>query len=707
MTPDAAHDWLKHGSVMMMTMRSDDASRWDVDKIVELGRSFSVGALGFSVGGVTAFYPTAVLGHPVCDGLDGRDLVRETIDGLHAAGIRAVGRVDPSLGSAAAFAAHPERFARSADGQPMQLHGYYLACPAGDHFGSYMLDVIREIVERYPLDGLWANAAQFSPWSSARCHCGNCVQGFEAEAGVPFPEEDWADPAWKRYNEWRYKRIADWNARVRAAIQAIRPACAWIPLSQVIESWDHIRKGGWDIDQTAPYSDGIVLEAQRRYCNLWWPGMEARYAHALDPAKGSGITVSYFYPWWRFTHAPVAENQAWVAQIVANGARPWLHLTGYFSEYFDRRGLAPMRQLLGYLRDNAAVYEDRASAAEVALVYSRTTLDYTGAADPDGNYLDGFRGAYNALMDGRVPFDLLSDQLLTAERLRRYRCVLLPNFACASDAAADALGAYMRGGGHVVATYRTGFCDAAGVERARSLPEIWLNAEYSGITYRDQKAAYALIKQPHHPVLRGIGDTDLLPLAYGVCVFALGAAQGGDVLRLIPPVEARAGSGMSVPEFNSATVSEIPLLLSQAVGAGLLHYFPWEPDRLAFSFGLRDPMQLLLGAVRAGPRWSDLVSVRGPGLLDCSVMDAPGSRVLHLVNFTSAGGLRSAHRRAVEETPPLHGLEISLRIPAQKAPRSVRLCVAGQDVPFTVVDDYVRFTVPVLQTFESALVHWH
>jgi hypothetical protein len=488
----------------------------------------------------------------------------------------------------------------------------------------------------------------------------------------------------------------------------VRPACGWLPLSQVIESWDHIRKGGWDVDLTAPHADAVVLEAQRRYCNLWWPGMESRYAHAMDPERGAGITISYFYPWWRFTHAPVAENRAWAAQIVAHGARPWLHLTGFMSERFDRRGLEPMQALFRLFKSRRDVYEGRRSGAEVALVYSRRTLDYAGGADPDAGYLDGFRGAYNALMDGRIPFDLLSDKLLDAQRLSRYRAVLLPNLACLSDAAAAQLEAYVRAGGHVVATYRTGFCDEWGEARAEPWIARLLGARYTGRTRHDLKAAYAAIERRGHPILAEAGDTDLLPLAFNVCEFEAGATEDGDVFSLIPPVEARAGSGMSVPEFNAAgTPLAIPLLLTRRVGQGSVAYLPWEPERIGFHFGLRDPMRLLTAAIRMRAGWSDAVRVEGPGLVDLALMDAPGSRVLHAINFNSHSGMRSGNRRAIEELVPLHGLRVEIALPAGTACERVELVVAGRDVPFESRDGRVAFTLPVLHEFESIAIHHH
>jgi len=705
--PDASHAWLKSGLVMITTMRADDACGWRAEQLVELSRAFSLDALGFSVGGVTAFYPTKVPGHPISPSLEGRDLVAESIEALHRAGVRAIGRIDPSLGSPDELAAHPDRFARDAKGEPMRLHDFYLTCPNGAHYGYFMLQVVREIMQRYELDGLWANAAQFSPWSSPRCWCDNCARVFREHGGSgKLPAEDWRDPAWKRYNESRYASIAEWNRRVKAVIDEVRPSCAWLPLSQVIESWDHIRKGGWDADMTAPHADAVVLEAQRRYCNLWWPGMESRYAHAMDPERGAGITISYFYPWWRFTHAPVAENRVWAAQIVAHGARPWLHLTGFMSERFDRRGMEPMQELFRHFKSRADVYGARRSGAEVALVYSRRTLDYAGGADPDANYLDAFRGAYNALMEDRIPFDLLSDKTLTAEKLSRYRAVLLSNAACLSDETIAVLEEYVREGGHLVATYRTGFLDEWGEERREPWIATLVGARYTGRTRHDLKAAYAAIERPGHPLVAGFEGTDLLPLAGHVCEFEAGDARDSDVFSLIPPVEARAGSGMSVPEFNAAGAPlAMPLLLTREVGAGRAVYFPWEPDRIGFHFGLRDLMRLLTAAIRLRPGWSDAVRIDGPGLVDVALMDAAGSRVLHVINFNSHSGVRSGHRRAIEEVVPLHGLRVEIALPPRRTCDRVELAVAGRDVPFEARDGRVSFTLPPVREFESAVLH--
>ncbi len=707
MDADLNHDWLKDSLTMIMTMRSDDAKHWDAKKLAELAKSFSLGALGFSAGGITAFYPTKLKFHALSPSLGGRDLVAETIDTLHANGIRAIGRIDPSLGSPDELASHPDRFARTAKGETIQLHDYYLTCPTGDHYRKFIIEVVEEMVKNYAFDGMWANAAQFSPWGTARCYCENCKSQFTAETGYPFPEENWEDRAWKEYNEWRYQKIVSWNKLVHETIKRIRPGCAWLPLSQVIESWDHIRKGGWDADLTSAHADGTVLEAQRRYCNLWWPGMESRYAHSLNPNRGAGITISYFYPWWRFTHAPVSENKVWAAQIIANGARPWLHLTGFFSEYFDHRGIEPMQELFKKFKERPDVYVGTKSAAEVALVYSRNSLDYEGGANPDQNYLDCFRGAYNALMQGNIPFNLISDKSINVGSLSKYKAVVMPNYSCISNAAAQQIEEYINAGGTVIASYRAGFCDEWGEERSEPLMAKWLSLQYTGLTYLNLKAAYAAINKPDHEMLKNFTGTDVIPLAGNVCVFKEKQQTEKSLLNLIPPVEAFPNSGMSVPEFNVADDENVivPLLFSQNIGRGKLVYFPWEPDRIGFNFGLRDPMTLIINAVMSAQKSPDLIIVDTQGLVDVSVMAGLNSLVVHLVNFNSSGGgIRSNHRRAVEDTIPITNTSINLRIPDNIICESVEAVAAGNKLPFEQVWNRVTFSLPILEEFESILV---
>jgi hypothetical protein len=700
----AAHEWLKDPLVMIMTMREDDAGRWDPERLVDFVRSFSVDAFGFSVGGITAFYPTEIPLHPRSPSLGDRDIVGETVRELKKHGMRAIARIDASLARKEIVAEHPDWFARDHRGDLIPVHGHYVACPSGGYYRKYMVEVAQEIVSRYEFDGLWANAAQFSPWHTRQCFCAACQAAFRAEHGASIPTEDWDDPVWRAYNEWRYRHVADWSALMRRSIDAVRPECAWLPLSQVAESWDHARRGGWDVDYTGPHQQALVLEAQRRYTNFWWPGLEARYIHNIEGEKPGHVTVSYFLPWWRFYRAPTPENRIWTAQIIAHGARPWLHVTGFFSEQFDRRGLESFREMFALFKGNPDAYAGTRSTAEVALVYSRQSLDNYGHDDPENRYLNHFRGCYNAMLEGRIAFDILSDKGLSAETLGRYACVMLPNAACLDDAACEALTAYVTAGGHLVATYKSGFYDEAGVERGESLISRLTGAAYSGQDWDGMQAAYGHVNDHDHPILAGLGDTDLVPLTGSLCIFDV-TRDGSAPLTFVPPVEGEVGSGISVPEFNQIDrVTDYPLVIERAVDKGRVTYFPWQPDWIGYRFGLRDCFRLLGNAVRATAGYRPPVEIDAPGLLDVAIMGGEKRTVLHVINFSAPGSFNSGHRRAMEEILPIHDVEIRVRLPDDVELANLRPVVGTLVDGYRVEEGHVHFTLTRLEEFETLIM---
>ncbi|NLS07216.1 hypothetical protein HGP14_28380 [Rhizobium sp. P32RR-XVIII] len=703
MTQQPDHSWLRTSLVMIMTLREADAGIWNTEEMAEFAKSFSLDALGFSVGGIMAFYPTDIPLHPRASTLGKRDLPAELIASLKRRNIRPIARIDPSMASRALYAERPEWFVQDKSGKPVEVHGHFITCPNGGYYNDFMIKVVEEILTRYPFDGLWANAAQFSPWHTPQCHCAVCQQKFRAKTGKAIPDEDWGSETWRQYNEWRYECIAEWNARVQAAKTRVRPSCAWMPLSQVAESWDHSRVGGWDLDYTEPHQDGIVLEAQRRYANMFWPGLEARYMRSLAPGKGGGITTSYFLPWWRFYRVPVAENQMWAGQVISQGVMPWIHVTGYQKEQFDHRGLDGLRELFARFDRNRQTYMEATSVAEVALVYSRHSLDNFGHKDPTGRYLDHFRGAYNAMMDQRLAFDIFSGTRITAATLAKYKAVVLPNAACLSDEACKAIETYIRNGGHVVSTYLSGNFDEMGAPRSNTLLGRLIGAKATGVTWKNLRAAYAAIRDPSSPLLAGFDGTDLLPVAGDVTFVRTEDHSTLAPLTLVPPVEGEVGSGISVPEFNKIDhITDYPMVIDRKVGNGRIVHFPWQPDLIGFRYGFRDLFRLLANAIKQADGWQNIVTVKGPGLIDVSVMEKSDRLVITLVNFSAPGSFNTGQRRIIEELIPLHDLELVVRVPSSFSGEKARLVFGEAELPLARLgDDRVCLTIPRLEAMET------
>ena len=511
---------------------------------------------------------------------------------------------------------------------------------------------------------------------------------------------------WRRYNEWRYERIAAWVKRMHGAVHAAKPDAIFIAAVQLMESLDTIRPGGWDIDYWVPYQDVLTFECQRRNTAPWWPGIQAKYLVSLGTDKPCWMTASYFYPWWRLYASPESENRPWIAQQFANGVNTWLHINGGYSELFDRRGLEPMRDVMNRLARWEPYFDGAVSAARVALVYSRHTQDNYGGDKPHARYLDFIRGWYCALLEAHIPFDVISDKLATPERLARYRVVVLSNLACVTDETADALGAFARAGGGIVASFEAGRLTREGDERARPAFETLLGARWKG--RRDGlKSSYAKIEDRADPLLADVGDTDLIPNE-GALIEVTAAPGHAVPLTLIPPVIAHSGATISIPEYSAIReTTDIPVAVRGACGSGRTVYFCNQPEALFYRYGFPDLGRVLANAVRWALDEPPALEVDAPDFVEATLMGQPKRRLVHLVNFPVGKPVNTGWRPVGRNLVPVSEIAVRLALRPGERVREARLATSEQAIAVEERDGAARVTVPRLADHEIVVFELH
>jgi hypothetical protein len=239
------------------------------------------------------------------------------------------------------------------------------------------------------------------------------------------------------------------------------------------------------------------------------------------------------------------------------------------------------------------------SQARVALVLSRHTQDNYGRDKPHARYLDFIRGWYCALQEAHIPFDVISDKLVTAERLKGYQSVVISNLACVSDATVAALEAYAHAGGGLIASFDAGRFALDGTER--KTPAF---AGALGITYGDRreglKSSYAKLENRNDPLLEAIGDTDLIPNEGALIEVKAGTGQSVP-LTLIPPVIAHSGATISIPEYSAIrATTDIPVVVRGSCGKGRVVYFANTMEALYYHYGFPDLGRVLANADRPG-----------------------------------------------------------------------------------------------------------
>lgn len=696
--------WQQPNRVLLVNLREGDEVKIDARQLVGEIKSFGATAFCINGGGILAFYQTRIAGHRISSGLaPGRDLLAEVIPVAHEAGLRVLARIDPSCAPKSLAKAHPEWFTRDQQGDFCEVSEHYVTCPNAGYYHGHMMEVAREILTRYAADGIWNNQGKFAAWDTGPCYCDTCGTLFREESGHDIPAtEDWENPVWRQYNEWRYQRIAHWVKRMHATIHEVKHDAVFIAAVQLMESLDTIRPGGWDIDYWLPYQDVLTFECQRRNTAPWWPGIQAKYLASLAPDKPRWMTASYFYPWWRLYASPEAENRPWIAQQFANGVNTWLHINGGYSDLFDRRGLAPMREVMRRLERWEGYFDGARSVARVALIFSRYTQDNYGGGKPHSRYLDFIRGWYCALLEAHIPFDVISDKQITPERLGSYQTLVLSNMACVSDAAAEAIAQFVASGGGVVAGYDAGLCNLDGTLRKDPVFASLFGGQYTG-RREGLKSSYAKIEDRADPLLDNIGDTDLIPNEGALVEFRPTRGQAVP-LTLIPPVIAHSGATISIPEYSAIKeTTDIPVVVRGTYGDGRVVYFCNQMELLFYRYGFPDPGRVLANAVRWALAEEPAVEVTAPDFVEVTLMAQPQRLLLHLVNLPVGKPVNTGWRHVGRNLVTVNDIAVRLRLASGNRVREIRLATGETAVPWREKGGLIEVTVPRLEDHEIVI----
>ncbi len=99
-----------------------------------------------------------------------------------------------------------------------------------------------------------------------------------------------------------------------------------------------------------------------------------------------------------------------------------------------------VEDLYGWHYRNERYLRNEEPLARVAMVYSQQTAQYSTAATQARQKVeDHTLGYYQALIEARIPFEMVHDRLLDAEHIDPFQVLILPNIAALSDAAMRAV----------------------------------------------------------------------------------------------------------------------------------------------------------------------------------------------------------------------------------------------------------------------------
>jgi hypothetical protein len=662
-----------------------DPQNADVEAWADYWASAKVEAVALSVSTLVAFYPTDVPFFPRSPYLNGRDLFGECVAAAKKRRLRIYGRLSPDVHKEddAVLAANPQWFRRDRSGKLQRAApGVLYTCQFGGSFTELQPAILREVMSRYDIDGLYMNG-----WPTEQsCWCENCKKIGEPRS----PEYRAALLNGALELVETYKQIATerhpnnfYSCNLGGGLT-----------ESGLDQWKLTRGALWyTADNQA--REGVVAP-------VWGDAQQVKIARALmGNHPVAAVTASYSrsgHYMYRNVTGEAAEAECRMAQTSATGGVIWYHHLGMeqgFKE--DRRWQKLGREFLGWHAKHDRHFHNVRSLAKVAIIAAPHSNSAYPAPSSEA-VTDAVEGFYATLVEARIPFEFVHERNLTKESLNGYAMVVLPNVACMSDAQAQALRDYANDGGSLIATFETGLYDENGKPR----PDFALG-DLFGIKKAGarQKAEFGQAQsmlpvylqsvRTKHAVNAGFDDTTWI---------------AGPIWRvpLAPMADAPMTFINPYPGYPTETVyqreppTNLPTIVVRESGPSRFCYLAGDTDASFHRLDNGDLARQMLNAVEWTLNGKGGVIVAGDGLMEVTAWETEPGFALHMVNYNGPNAYRGKMRKLLPLGPQTVRMELPRDIHIQRA----SLLRAEKPLPFRQTGRMIEFTVPSVGAYEVA-----
>jgi hypothetical protein len=668
-----------------LTLVENDPGQFDPDFWLSYFKKIHADGATLSAGGVVAYYPTDIPFHHRSNWLGTSDPFGYLVEGCRKMNMSIIARTDPHAVRNDVYNNHPDWIAVTANGEKRRHwanNELWVTCALGPYNFDFMSQVHKEIMERYKPDGIFSNR-----WAGhGICYCEHCKKNFKQYSGLDLPETtDRFDSSYQKYSEWNIIRLKELWVQWDNIIRKENSSSRFIP------------NGFPDKVITGQLSDIVFTDHQARsgHSMPWSNGKGAKELRASIGMKPLGgifsVGVEEQYR-WKDSVQTEAEIRIWVAEGTANGMRPWF--TKFSGVLYDKRWLDIVDNIYQIHYRNESYLRNIEPMARVGMVFSENSRNYGGEPWQQRSG-DHALGMYHALIEDRMPFEMVNDRLLDAEHLKPFRLLILPNIATLSNEQCDHLKNFVANGGSILATFETSLYDEAGRRRIDFGLSNLFGVSFDKKVEGPLQNSYLRLKNDNgtdkfHPVLKGLEDAyRIINTTHKVNV--LPRSSFSSPVTLIP----------SYPDLPMEDVypripeTEIRELYLRDTGKGRIAYFPGDIDRTFWQILSEDHGKLLRNTIRWALNEEPIVEVKGPGIIDVTAWRQKDSMTVHLVNLTNPMMMKGPFREFIPVDE-----EVVIRIPDGAKIKDIRLLVSGQKTDFKNIEGKITLKVKQIKDYE-------
>jgi hypothetical protein len=668
-----------------------DPEDFDVKEFADFLKATHAEVAYITVSCIYMFYPSQVPDALPSRWLQGRDMFGACCDAAKANGTRIMARLSPNLMPKSLADKHPDWFRRDTSGNilpnPEPISDLLPLCQFSSYFDDTLHAIIRELLTRYPIDGVYMNG-----WPSADtrpCYCAACRKV--------------GDPQSADYRIAYQKRTEELWARFAKMVADHRP--------DMIFSGNlggRLKGGTTDLSSLMDHASIFTADNQGRAGkgeNAWDVSQQCRLGNALMKGRTmvnivGGYQITGEGTWRNVTGNPDQIRQR-LCQSLASGASLWFHWLGQHQGFKeDRRWQKIAKDFYDWQFANDRHFHNLGSLASIALVVSQHSNRFYKPA-PHTSSTDALEGMYEILVDARMPFDIVVDSDLNPATLAKYKVLVLPNLAWMSNAQVAAIREWAARGGSLFSSFETALYSEDGIPRSNfgfaALYGIQKTGDRTGwgVEYPQGGNDGPLLIQRleaaagSHPVTAGFVDTNWISGGSYRVPFQ---ADGPLYLTHVDFYPQRSPEEI-YPRENHTRDS---VAVFREIGASRHVYFGHDIDACFKRTNAGDLRDILAAALRWISRDEQPVTVKGDGLVEIFGWVTEPGYAVHMVNYSYPNFKFGPQRHVVAVGPQ------QVRISVDKPIRTVRLLQAGQSAPFRQNGAVVEFTVPNLHQYEVA-----
>ncbi|QEL19616.1 alpha-amylase family protein [Limnoglobus roseus] len=653
----------------------------------------------------------------------GLDRLPRDIAEYQKLGLRILGVYPPTL-QGEVYEAHPDwrRIPTDTTTIPqvdMKKFGHGgMLCPLGP-YGDFFIDVLAEILEKHPavdafsFDGLHHGGV---------CYCEHCRKNYKADTGKPIPPKpDLNDPAFRRYQHWADRRLEALVAKAQARLKAIKPDVALVTWTTNAGRYGHFlslprnMSARMNLLFDAPDQEFWADESNRG--NTVVPAFANAYAWAVTNhrvAFSEPYLMSHGNPYGKDSFPP-HEIERRMMLSLTHGAGPSIAVAQ------PKRLRAAVDHGLDEVLRRKPWLTHKSPEPWAALLMSDNTRTFYGreAGRVEERYLAGVFGTFRATLEEHLPTTVINDWNLTADELKKYAVLILPNAASLDDKQVKVIDEYVRGGGGVVASVDTSLFDEYGDPRAKFALGELLGVEYLGLpTAAGGKADLDV------NFAKGIGPDywekrkNVFDLTLGVSWLNAGKLSEyvgtepvtfkGPAVRVKPAAGTQILGTLRVKGDPKA--EPFPAVVSRTHGQGRVVYLPAGIDAGYYLYAYPYQRCLVANAIRwAANGVKPPVTVTAPMCVQSTVMrqtkDGTRRLIVHLFNDVNTTGGKAYPVDDVplrEEVLPVHDIRVTFRPGFKLGP--IRLQPDNTELKATETPDGVSVVVPRLDVHAMVVV---